>query len=98
MTMPLLPQAKHFAVGGIEGGEQSRCPIPFVVMGPGLATSTFERQAGLRAIQGLDLTLLIQAQHQSVLRWVQVQTYDIGQLFGKLGIPTRLEGLQQMRF
>jgi hypothetical protein len=57
MTMPLLAQAKHFAVGGIEGGEQSRCPIPFVVMGPGLATSTFERQAGLRAIQGLDLTV-----------------------------------------
>src|SRR5712691_5652586 len=66
--------------GSIEGCEQRRRPIPFVVMGSGLATSAFERQARLGAIQGLDLTLLIQTQHQSVLRWVQVQTYDIGQL------------------
>jgi len=98
MTMPLLAQTEHFAVGSIEGCEQRRRPIPFVVMSPGLATSAFEGQAQLRAIQGLDLTLLIQTQHQSVLRWVQVQTYDIGQFLSKVGIPTHLEGLQQMRF
>src|SRR5258705_5857342 len=98
MTMPLLAQPEDFAVGSMEGCEQRRRPIPFVVMGSGLATSAFERQARLRAIQGLDLTLLLQTQHQSVLRWVQVQPYDIGQLLGKLGIPTHLEGLQQMRF
>src|SRR6266576_4669614 len=98
MAMPFLAQTKHLAVGSIEGCKQRRRPIPLVVMGPGLATSAFERQARLSAIQSLDLTLLIQTQHQSVLRWVQVQTYDIGQLLGKLGIPTQLEGLQQMRF
>src|SRR5437016_4108466 len=55
-------------------------------------------QPVLSPIPSLDLTLLIQTQHQSVLGWVQVQAYDIGQLLGKLGIPTHLEGLQQMRF
>ena len=98
MSMSLLAQTEHLAVGSVEGGEQRRRPIPFVVMGPGLAPSAFERQARLRAIQSLDLTLLIQTQHQCVLRWVQVQTYDIGQLLGKLRIPTYLEGLEQMRF
>jgi hypothetical protein len=36
-------------------------------MSPGLATSACERQARLSAIQSLDLTLLIQTQHQSVI-------------------------------
>lgn len=96
MSMPLLAQTHHLSIGSIEGGKQCRRPISLVVMGSGLATSAFERQARLRAIQGLDSTLLIQT--QSVLRWVQVQTHDIGQLLGKLGISTHLEGLQQMRF
>ena len=90
MTMPLLAQTEHFAVGSIEGCEQRRRPIPFVVMGPGLATSAFERQARLRAIQGLDLTLLIQTQHHGPHCSSAARYSGLSSMAGAIRIRSRL--------
>lgn len=62
----------------------------------GLATSGFERQAGLSTIQGLDLTLLIEAKHHGMLGRIQIQTDNILQFLRELAIVADLDqmGLQ----
>src|SRR5438046_1206022 len=74
MSMALLAQAKDFAVGGIQRGKQSGGAVSFVVMRQGGAAPTLQRQTGLGTIQGLNLALLVRAQHQRVLGRIQVQT------------------------
>jgi hypothetical protein len=45
-----------------------------------------DRQAGRRTVQGLDLALLIDRQHQGLLRRVQVQAGDVADLLDELRI------------
>lgn len=56
-----------------------------------------QRQNRLGTIQGLDLALLIYAQHQGFLGRMQVQTHDVAQLEKELGIGAELETLDAMR-
>jgi hypothetical protein len=51
------------------------------------------RQQRLRAIQGLNLGLLIHAEHQSPSRRVQVQSHDVSHLLDEQGVPRQFEGL-----
>jgi hypothetical protein len=97
VSMPFLTKAVDLAVGRIQGGEQSRGAIAFVVVGHRLAAAALQRQARLGTIQGLDLAFLVHAQHQSMLRWVQVQAHDVFQFFCELGIVADLESLDPMR-
>src|SRR6476619_3006718 len=60
----LVPVALHVAaddsaVEDVEGGEQRRRAMAFVVVGHGSGAALLHRQAGLGAIKGLDLALLI---------------------------------------
>jgi hypothetical protein len=57
MTVFLLAQAKDLAAGDIQRSEQGGCAVALVVMGHRLAAAFLESQAGLRAIQRLDLAL-----------------------------------------
>ena len=79
VAMPLLAQAKDLAVGGIQSGEQGGRAVAFVVVGHSGAASALQRQAGLGTVQSLNLALLVGAQHQRVLRRVEVQTDDVFQ-------------------
>ena len=63
----------------------------------GLAAAFLQRQAGLGSVQGLDLALLIDPQHQRMLGRIQIQADDFFQLVGKLRIATYFESLDQMR-
>ena len=63
----------------------------------GAATAGLERQTGLRAIQGLDLALLIAAQHDGVLRRCQADPDHVGELLQKLRITGKFETFGQMR-
>jgi len=40
----------------------------------------------LRAVQSLDLTLLIGAEHEGVLRWIEIKPDDGFQFLGELRI------------
>src|SRR5215472_1621600 len=60
--------------------------MALVIMRHGLAATGFERRARLRTVEGLDLTFLIQAQHQRMFGRIQIQTHDIFQFLGELGI------------
>src|SRR4029077_7764386 len=63
------------------------------------AGATFlHRQAGLGAIECLDLALLVHAQHQRLLRRVQIQPDDVRQLLGKQRIVGELERLDEVGF
>ena len=67
-------------------GEKSRCPISLVVVRHGAATSLFQRQAGLGAIQRLNLTLLIDTQDDRLVWRIQVEPDDVGEFFDKLRV------------
>src|SRR5439155_19864069 len=57
----------------IEGREQRRRTVPFVIMGLAGRDSGPQRQDWLRAIQRLNLALLVNAQHQG-FRWgIQIE-------------------------
>ena len=51
-----------------EGGEQGGRAGPLVVMGHGAATPLLQRQAGLGAVERLDLAFLVHRQHGGMLR------------------------------
>jgi len=51
----------------------------------------FQRQPWLRAIQCLNLTLLVHAQYQGFVRRIQIQTHHIRQFLQKLRITRQLE-------
>jgi len=54
-------------------------------------------QAGLRAIERLDLALLIDAQYQGALRRIHVKADDIDDFLGKLRVVRELESTHEMR-
>ena len=43
MAVPVVAHADDRPVGDVKGGEQSRGPVPFVVVGHGLATTLLQR-------------------------------------------------------
>ncbi len=57
----------------------------------------FMRQTRLCAIQRLNLALLIHAEHQRLLRWIQIQADDVGQFLQKLGVARQLERFDPVR-
>jgi hypothetical protein len=101
MPMTLHFAADHPAVEHVERGEQRRRSMPFIVVGHGPGRALFERQAGLRAIECLDLAFFIDRQHDGVRGGIDIEPDDIAQLsdeiwvFGKLELanPVRLEAM-----
>src|SRR5579859_4114616 len=59
MTMPLLAQPIDLPGSSIESGKQGCSAIALVIVRHGLTATFLHRQAGLSAVQGLDLALFI---------------------------------------
>src|SRR5207253_6202417 len=74
-----------------ERSEQGGGAMAFVVVGHRLTAALFQRQARLSPVECLNLGLLVQRQHERMLRRVEVQTNDIRQFFGKAGVVAQLE-------
>jgi hypothetical protein len=61
------------------------------------STPTFlEWQSWLRTIQGLNLALFIDKEHQNLLGRVQIQANNIGELPQKFRIPRKFEAFGPM--
>jgi hypothetical protein len=90
--------ADDLAVEHVECGEQDPCVVTLVIVGHCAAAATLHRQSRLGAVQCLDLRLLIDRQHQRVLRRIDVKADDILHLRGKFRIARQLEGAHPMRF
>src|SRR5579872_6105264 len=86
MSVPLLAQTDHFSIQSVESRKQRRSAIALVIVGHRTSAAALQRQTRLRAVESLNLTLLIAAQHQGALGWIEIKTYDRLQLFGEVRI------------
>ena len=65
--------------------------MPLVVVGHGAKTALFHRQAGLGAVERLDLRLFVDREHDGVGRRVDVEPDHIAQFGDEVGIVRKLE-------
>ncbi len=103
----LMPVALHVpaddgAVEHVEGGEQRRRAVALVVVGHGAEPALLHGQAGLGAVERLDLALLVDRQHDGMGRRIDIEADDVAQLVGELRVGGELElppavGLQPVR-
>jgi hypothetical protein len=98
----LRPMARHACVDDgsglhVEGGKERGRPVPLIVMSApfGLPWSHGQQRRG--AIQRLDLRFLIDAQHQPVVRRVEIEADDIAHRVNEEGIGRQLEGFAAVR-
>ena len=97
-----MPMARHAladdpALQHVERGEQCRRAVALVIMGHRPAAAALHRQPWLRAVERLDLRLLVDRQHQRVLGRIDVETDDILDFGGELRVVRQLEGPHPMR-
>ena len=92
----LMPVALHAAaddgaVEHVQGGEQRGRAVALVVVGHRAGAALLHRQAGLGAVERLDLALLVDRQHDRMRRRIDVEADDVLQLGGELRIVGELE-------
>ena len=97
MTVFLLTQAEDFAIGGVQRGKQGGRAVALVIVRHGCAAALLHRQAGLGAVQGLYLALLVYRQHQRMLGRIEIEPHDGFQLACELRVATHLETIDAMR-
>ena len=101
--MPVSPVAFADDRAGqhVQRGEQRGRPVALVVMDHRAVTARLHRQARLRTVQGLNLALLVHAQHDAqhdcLVRRVQVQPHDVGQLLDERPVGRQLERRDAVR-
>src|SRR5262249_21120699 len=79
-----------------QGSEERERPMALVVMSAALSLAGAHRQQRLGPIKRLDLRLLVDAQHDRALRWIEIKTDDIAHLFHKQRVRRELGGLAAM--
>jgi hypothetical protein len=93
----LVPVARpalgeHLAGGHVQGGEQGGGAVADVVMRHTLHVTQAHGQQRLSPLQGLDLRILVDAEHQGLVGRVQVETDDVTDLLDKEGVGGELAG------
>src|SRR5271169_58675 len=96
-AMTSMQLSDHAPRGDIQRREQTRRAVALVVMGAPLGQARGKRQDRLGAIQGLDLALLIHAQHHRLGRRIQIQADEVAHLVDKQRIGRELESLGTVR-
>ena len=90
-AMAAMHFTDHLASRHIQCGEQGRGAVALVVVGATLDLTGPHRQDRLCPIEGLDLALLVCAQHQRPFGRVEVQADDIAHLLNQLRVGRQLE-------
>src|ERR1700726_996707 len=83
--------------GPIERGEECCGAVALVIMGHRAGTALFQGQTRLRAVECLDLALLIDGKHQRLLRRIDVKADDALDLRDEVGIVGDLEAAPELR-
>src|SRR5205814_7192979 len=65
--------------------------MALVVVRHGPGTTLLEREARLRAVERLDLTLLVKREHHGALRGIEIEPHDIAELGHERRIGRQLE-------
>ena len=96
VTMALHTSANDLSFEHVESSEQRRCSVALVVMGHRAGAAFLHRQAGLGAVEGLDLRL-----HRPRARWhgrrIDIEPDNIAQLVDELRVVGELELLDPVR-
>src|SRR5262245_31373106 len=92
MAMAVVAHADDRAIESVHCCKQGCRTVAFVVVGHGSASAFLERKSRLGAIQGLDLALLVCAEHDRMLRWVEIEPDNRFQFFGEFRIVADFEG------
>ena len=69
MARPVL--GEDLAGGDVQGGEEGGGAVADVAVGHAFDVAQSQRQEGLGTLQGLELALLVDAQHQCMVGWVE---------------------------
>jgi hypothetical protein len=96
MAVPWHAGADEFAFRHVQRCEKRGRAVPLVIVRHGSTSAFLERKPGLCAIQGLNLTLFITAQHDGVLRRVEVQAHHVGHLGNEIRVVTQFESPAQV--
>ena len=88
----------HAAGLGVQRGIQRKRSMPVVLETVTLGSSRRERQNGVEAVQGLNSSFLIDAEHGGMLRRPQIQADNVGRFTFELRIVTGQVTLQAMGF
>ena len=91
MAVALHVAADDGAVEHVERGEQRGGAVALVVVGHGAEPALLHRQAGLGAVERLDLALLVDRQHDGMGRRIDVEPDDVAQLVDELRVVGELE-------
>ena len=91
VAMSLHALADDAAGGDIEGGKQCRCSVAFIVVGHGPGSAFLHWQAGLGAIERLDLALLVDREHHGLVRRVEIKPDDVLNLLDETFVVRQLE-------
>ena len=67
--------------------------MPPVVVGPALELARSQGSIGWRAVESLDLRLLVDAEHEGAVGWVEVEPDDVAHLLDQLRVGGELEVL-----
>ncbi len=94
MAWPAL--ADHRSRGDVQGREKAGGAVAFVIVGAALGLPGQHREDRLAAAQRLNLALLIHAQHQGMMRRIQVQAHDVAHLVDQQRIIGQLERFAAM--
>ena len=97
MAVALHVLADDRAVENVERGKQRRRAVAFVIMGHGAGAALLHGQAGLGAVERLDLALLVDRQHHRMGRRIDIEADDIRELLGKGRVVRQLEAAPAVR-
>ena len=97
VSMALHVAADDSAIENVEGGEQRRGAMAFVVVGHGSGTALLHRQTGLGAVERLDLALLIDREDDGMGGRIDIEADDVAQLVDKFRVGGELELFQPVR-
>jgi len=91
MPMSGIALADHLARSYFQGRKERGRSVTLVIVRQGSTATLFDWQSRLCPVQGLNLALLIHAQHQGFLRRIEIETHHVGQLLQKLRISGKFE-------
>ena len=80
MAVAGLACGEHLAVGDVQGGKQGGGAMANIIMGHAFDITQPHGQHGLGAVEGLNLALFVDAEHQGVIGWMQIQADNVAHL------------------
>src|SRR5271166_2873726 len=97
MTVTLHAVANHLAIEHAERSEERGGAVALVIVSVGSQATLLHWQPRLGAVQGLNLALLVDTQHQGFVRRIQIKPDHIAELGHEGSIAAELEAPGQVR-